>query len=262
MWKKLILGALGAVAAVLGGGIVYLTLKQPAMQPASTRKVEQTPERIARGKYLFEHAANCADCHSDVDWNRFATPIKAGGFAVGRKWPGDVGLPGTFYSPNLTADAETGVGAWSDGELIRAIREGISRDGRMLFPLMPYEEFRNMSDEDVESVVAFIRTIPAVKRKQEISKVDFPINLLVKDAPKPVTAPVAAPSKSDKVAYGKYLTIIAGCHSCHTPTKNGAHIAGMEYAGGEPFGSEKIGLLAVSFTLTPDNNTGVGTWAE
>ena len=124
------------------------------MQPPSTRKVVSTPDRLARGKYLFMHVANCADCHSDVHFDRFATPIKEGGLAVGRPWPAELGLPGTFYSPNITSDPETGVGAWTDGELSRAIREGIGRDGRVLFPLMPYGEFRNMSDDDTDSIVA------------------------------------------------------------------------------------------------------------
>ncbi len=262
MWKKLILSVLGVVAAVLGGGFVYLTLKEPAMQAPSARKVESTPERVARGKYLFEHVANCADCHSDVDWEKFATPIKPGGFAVGRPWPKGLGLPGDFHSPNLTSDVETGVGGWTDGELLRAIREGISRDGRVLFPLMPYGEFRNMSDEDADSLVAYIRTIPAVKRKQQITKIDFPVNLMIKGAPQPVTAPVPMPDKSNKVAYGQYLTIIGGCRSCHTPAEHGSPKPGTEYSGGEKFGVEGLGFLAVSFNITPDNNTGIGTWDE
>ncbi|MEP7363331.1 MAG: cytochrome c [Acidobacteriota bacterium] len=262
MWKKIVLGILGAIAVVVGGGLAYLTVKKPAMQAPSTRTVEKTPERVARGKYLFEHVANCADCHSDVHWDKFATPIKEGGLAVGRAWPTDLGLPGTFYSPNLTSDAETGVGAWSDGELIRAIREGISRDGRVLFPLMPYTEFRNMSDVDAESIVAYIRTIPAVNRKQPITQINFPVNLMIKGAPQPVTAPVPSPDRNDKIAYGKYLTIIGGCHSCHTPSEHGSPKPGTEYTGGEKFGLEGRGLLAVSFNLTPDNNTGIGTWDE
>jgi len=262
MLKKLILAVLGSIAVVLGGGFAYLSLKKPAMQPASTVRVPQTPERIARGQYLFMHVANCADCHSDVDWERFATPIKEGGLAVGRAWPAGLGLPGSFHSPNLTPDRETGVGDWTDGELIRAIREGISRDGRILFPLMPYTEFRSMSDEDVESIIAFMRTIPAVKRRQEITKIDFPANLMIKGVPQPVTAKVPMPDRSDRVAYGKYLSIIGGCHSCHTPTEHGSPKPGMEYAGGEPFEVKDRGMLAVSFNLTPDNNTGIGTWDE
>lgn len=262
MWKKLIVGVLGVVAAVLGGGFAYLSLKQPAMQPPSTRKVEATPEKIARGKYLFNAVANCAECHSDVDWTKFGSPEKEGGYAVGRKWPAELELPGTFYSPNITSDAETGIGSWTDGEILRAFREGIGRDGRVLFPLMPYEEFRNMSDEDADSIVAYMRTIPPVKRKQEITTVNFPVNLMIKGVPQPVTAPVKAPDRSDKLAYGRYLTVIAGCHGCHTPTEHGSPKPGMEYAGGERFGSEKVGLLAVSFNLTPDNNTGIGTWDE
>ena len=262
MLKKLALLVLGLIVATLGGGLAYLTFKKPAMQPASTREVQRTPERLARGKYLFDAVANCADCHSDVAWDRFATPIKENGYAVGRHWPPELGLPGDFYSPNLTSDKETGLGNWTDGEIIRAIREGVSRDGRVLFPLMPYTEFRNMSDEDAESLVAYMRTIPAASRRQEITKVNFPVGLMIKSVPQPVTSPVPSPNKADRVAYGKYLSIIAGCRTCHTPTEHGSPKPGMEYAGGERFELTGRNMAAVSYNLTPDNNTGIGTWDE
>src|SRR5216110_697497 len=73
------------------------------------------------------------------------------------------GAPGKICFPNLTPDPETGLGAWTDGEILRAIREGVSRDGRALFPMMPYTEFRALSDEDTRAIVAYLRTMPAVK---------------------------------------------------------------------------------------------------
>ena len=78
------------------------------------------------------------------------------------EFPKEMGLPGRIASRNITPDVETGIGAWTDGEKIRAIREGISRDGTMLFPMMPYARFRKMSDEDVMSLVAYLNTLPPV----------------------------------------------------------------------------------------------------
>jgi hypothetical protein len=101
-------------------------------------KVEMTPERVARGEYLFKVAADCGGCHSERDWSKFSAPVVQGGEGKGFVFPPELALPGTVVAPNLTPDPETGLGAWSDGEKIRAIREGISRDGRALFPMMPY----------------------------------------------------------------------------------------------------------------------------
>ena len=262
MLKRIAVAFLLAAVVTLCAVFAYLTLRKPAMRPPSTRVVPRTPERVERGRYLFMNVANCAECHSEVDWTRFDAPVKKDGIGAGKIWPAEAGLPGSLVSPNITPDAGTGVGGWTDGELIRAIREGISRDGRVLFPLMPYTEFRSMSDEDVESVVAFIRTLAPVQRKMELSRIDFPVGLLVKSAPQPVDGVVETPSRADRVAYGRYLTVIAGCRTCHTPTKRGSPVEGMQYAGGERFGAEKSGLLVVSFNLTPDKGTGIGTWDE
>ena len=262
MWKRIAVAFLFAAVVTLGAVFAYLVLRKPAMQPPSTRVVPRTPERVERGRYLFMSVANCAECHSEVDWTRFATPIRKDGIGAGKIWPPEAGLPGSLISPNITPDAGTGVGGWPDGEVMRAIREGIGRDGRVLFPLMPYTEFRSMSDEDVESIVAFIRTLAPIQRKMEPSRIDFPVGLLVKGAPQPVTGVVEAPNRADRAAYGRYLSVIAGCRTCHTPTRRGSQVEGMQYAGGESFGTEKSGLLAVSFNLTPDKGTGTGTWDE
>ena len=70
------------------------------------------------------------------------------------------GSPGAVYPPNITPDKETGAGNWTDDQLARAIREGIGYDGRALFPFMPYENFRYLSDEDLASVIVYLRSIP------------------------------------------------------------------------------------------------------
>src|SRR5262249_33855917 len=154
--------------------------------------------------------------------------------AVGVEFPKELGLPGKIASRNITPDVETGIGSWTDGEKIRAIREGVSRDGTALFPMMPYERFRQMSDEDVKSLGAYLNTLPPVKHQVERSQVDFPVSVLIKSAPQPAGA-VASPNQSDRFAYGEYLVSLAGCGGCHTPTEKGEPKPGMAFAGGERF---------------------------
>lgn len=258
MGKKL----LWVVLAILGvacGEIAYLSLKSPKMRPPQAIKVDSTPEKIERGRYLVNHVSICADCHSVLDETKFGAPVAPGGLLKGKAFPKEMGLPGEFASANLTPDVETGIGNWSDGQLIRAIREGIGHDNRVLFPFMPYTEYRFMSDSDVEAVVTYLRSLPAVKNPLPPSKIMFPVSLFIKSVPEPVEK-VAEPNRQNPVEYGKYLTTIGGCKFCHTPVDRGAPVPGKEFSGGHEFGGGE--MRAVSFNLTPDNNTGIGTWTE
>ena len=133
-----------------------------------------------------------------------------------------VGLPGTVVAPNITPEPTTGAGSWSDDQLARAIREGIGHDGRTLFPLMPYEHFRNMSDEDVASVVVYLRSLPPVQNLLPKTEIAFPVNFLIRSVPQPVTEPVPASNSTDPVKRGEYLVQMAGCSDCHTPQERGS----------------------------------------
>ncbi len=152
--KRMLLLPLTALLLAAAGGVGWLFLRKPAMAPPRDVRVPMTPERVARGKYLFEVVADCDGCHSERDFTRFAGPVVVSGRGNAFRFPVEMGLPGEVIAPNITPDVETGIGAWSDGEKIRAIRDGVSRDGRALFPLMGYPRYRYMSDQDVESLVA------------------------------------------------------------------------------------------------------------
>ncbi len=80
---------------------------------------------------------------------------------------------------NLTPDPETGAGSWTDDQLARAIREGVGHDGRALFPIMPYQRYRNMSDEDLASVVVYLRSLPAVHNRLPATEIIFPVKYLI-----------------------------------------------------------------------------------
>ena len=247
-----------AVVVLVGAGAAFLAFKKPAMRPASTEKIEATPQRLARGEYLVHHVSNCVDCHSDLFVDRFGAPVKPGtegqgGFPFDKR----LGVPGLVQAQNITPDPENGIGNWTDGEVMRAIREGVDRKGVALFPMMPYENFRSMSDEDVRSVVAYLRTLKPIKHVIAPRHLDFPVGWMIKFVAKPVDGPVATPEPKDGLAYGKYLVTIAGCGICHTPhDDHGKLIAGREFSGGwvmvGPWGR------VVTANLTPDPDAYLG----
>jgi len=121
------------IVVLIGGGLAFLYFRKPAQAPVSAARVPMTPERIARGKYLFEHVADCGRCHSERDFGRVDGPV-----VPGRQGCGNVvstflhGMPGMVVASNITPDVETGIGSWSDGEKIRTIREGVDKDGNAL----------------------------------------------------------------------------------------------------------------------------------
>jgi mono/diheme cytochrome c family protein len=236
----------------------YMVFRKPAIAPPLDRKVEMTPARIARGKYLFT-LSDCNGCHSGRDFSRFDGPVIESQRGQGVEFPKEMGLPGRIASRNITMDVETGIGGWTDGEKIRAIREGISRDGTMLFPMMPYARYRKMSDDDVMSLVAYLNTLPPVKHKVERSRVDFPVSVLVKGEPQPAGS-VAPPDHRNRMKYGEYLVTMAGCAECHTQSEKGRPKPGRTLAGGERFAFP--GVVVVSANITPDPQTGIGRWSE
>ena len=222
----------------------------PRSRPLTNRVFEKTPERWARGKYIVESESACADCHSPHDWTKHDYPIPAGMEGAGEDFSILKGLPGHVVAPNLTPDMETGSGSWSDDALARAIREGIGHDGRALFPMMPYENYRHMPDEDVASVVVFLRSLPPVRNPLPNTEIIFPVKYLIRSVPQPLTDPVAAPDISDPVKRGAYLVTMAGCRDCHTPMDKGAPLPNMDMAGGQIF-EGPWGNVATS-NLTPD----------
>src|SRR5262249_19992696 len=134
-----------------GAALGYLYLHFPAVGAPPAIKVARTPEQIARGAYLANHVNGCLDCHSKKDEGRYSGPVVAGtlGEGGGEGLTRAQGFPGEVFAPNITPAA---LASWSDGEVMRAFTEGVSRDGHPLFALMPYEVYRNVSQEDAEAL--------------------------------------------------------------------------------------------------------------
>jgi mono/diheme cytochrome c family protein len=200
----------------------------PRARPLTDRKFEATPERLARGEYLF---AGCAGCHSPHDWTKHEPAVLPGMLGAGMVMPIEE-LPGRIVAPNLTPDLETGSGTWTDDMMARAIREGIGHDGRALFPLMPYPHFRNLPDEGLASLVIYIRSLPPARNPLPKTEIIFPVKYLIRSVPEPLTAPVPPPDFSTPLKRGEYMVNLAGCTDCHTPQRQGQPLKGLDYAGG------------------------------
>ena len=253
-WLSLILLVLACLAAAaITFTIGWRPFIGPRVRPLTARTFERTPQRLERGRYIATARSGCIWCHSPHTWDAPGAPIVPGKEGAGELWPAP-GMPGRIVAPNLTPDPETGIGPWTDDQLARAIREGISHDGRALFPIMPYVLFRRMSDEDLASVVVYLRSIPPVRNSLPSTEVIFPVRYLINGVPQPVISPVPdlAPN-SDPVTHGAYLVNMAGCGECHTPQDKGRQFPGMDFAGGSVF----LGLgpflpTVASANITPD----------
>jgi mono/diheme cytochrome c family protein len=244
----LVLACLAAVAVTFTIG--WRPFIGPRARPLTARTFERTPQRLERGRYLATALSGCSYCHSPHNWNAPGTPYIPGKEGSGEVLP-YADLPGRIVAPNLTPDPDTGAGRWTDDQLARAIREGISHDGRALFPLMPYVHYRKMSDEDVASVVVYFRSLPPVRNPLPPTEIIFPVKYLIRGVPEPVTSPVPdLPSSSSLIDRGAALVNLAGCSDCHTPQEEGQELPGMAFAGGFPF-SGPWGYVTTA-NITPD----------
>ena len=219
--KKIILGGVG-LAVVLGAGFFAATYRA-AIAPLQAIPVQDfTVEQVAKGKTLVS-MGDCAVCHTAKGGKE-----NAGGFPMPSPF-------GTIYSTNITPDAETGIGNWSYEAFERAMRHGIDREGRHLYPAFPYTAFTRVTDEDMHSIYAYLMTQPAVKSDAPKTALNFPYNIRQGIAlwnwkyltPGPV-APVA--EQTPEWNRGVYIAEGLGhCSACHTPR--------------DGFSGEKKGLL-------------------
>jgi mono/diheme cytochrome c family protein len=211
----------------------------------------QSPLLLERGKYLMEGVVACGNCHVARGDN--GRPLFDKGLSGGMLFDEP---PFKAYAPNITTDADTGIGKWSDAQLARAIREGIRPDKSIIGPPMPMEFYRRLSDADLAAIVAYLRAQPAVSNKVPKSQYAIPLPADYGPAVKHVTAPLA----SNKVKYGEYLADIGHCMECHTPRDDKGMLQRARLgAGGQvfrgPWGA------SVSRNLTP-HATGLKNWTD
>lgn len=255
---RVALALTGLVIIAVAGLLTYLKIGLPNIEKAADLKIDYTTERIERGKYLANTVMICMDCHSQRDFSKFGAPMKPGTFGAGGELFGqEMGFPGNFYSANLTPYH---LKDWTDGELFRAITTGVSKDGRALFPIMPYKNYGQLDKEDIYSVIAYIRTLDPVENDVPASEAGFPMNFIINTIPQEATLS-AKPPKEDMIAYGKYLFTSASCGECHTKQDKGEPLPGMFLAGGMEFPFPDQTILR-SANITPHQETGIGKWTE
>jgi mono/diheme cytochrome c family protein len=212
----------------------------------------QTREQIARGKYVFGAAAGCG-CHTVPK-----QPLNAGG----RKYDGPFG---TVYSSNITPDPTTGIGKWTDEQIIVATRAGRRPSGERLIPVHPYTVFNGMFEQDLKDVVAYLRSVPPVNRAAPAKKISVPLfesvflpawlaTFAAVETP-PKSAPTSGPAR------GEYLTrAVSHCGECHTPRTMTMAVDNTRFLAGNPKGRGPEGSAVPN--ITPDRETGIGGWSE
>jgi len=235
------LGAVLGVSAVIVGGIGYASFARTSDQ--------QDFQKIERGRYLVT-AADCAACHTRPD----------GGapFAGGRP----IETPfGNVVSANITPDRQTGIGAWSDDEFDKAVREGIRRDGSRLYPAMPYTSYTKMTREDVAAMHAYLSTIQPVHNEVQSNQLPFPFdmrwgmnvwNWLF------FNSGTYTPDNAKSAEWNRGAYLVQGpghCTACHTP-KN---FAGSDKSGQYLQGANLQDWFAPD--ITNDSRRGLGRWS-
>jgi len=250
---------LGAIVLLLVCALAFLQLGFPKVDAPEEITIEYSPDRIERGAYLANHVTVCMDCHSKRDFSEFSGPPTPGTLgAGGDRFDHSMGLPGVFYARNITP---FGISDYTDGELFRLITTGVTKDGRPMFPLMPYPYYGKMDREDIYDIIAYIRSIPPIETEIPESKADFPVNLILRTMPQNAQL-VQKPDPSDQVAYGGYLVNASGCIECHTQlTPQGVINAELAFSGGRSFPFPD-GSVVTSSNITPDAETGIGNWSE
>src|ERR1051325_5087644 len=199
-------------------------------RPRANRSCVRTPERVARGRYLVNGIGECFACHGPSDPESPGWPPVTGKEGSGAEHFSSES-PG-LVAANLAPDRETGIGNWTDDMLARAIREGVGHDGRLLHPtVMPYEFYRAMSDEDLASIIVYLRSLRAIRNPLPAPRISAHI---VAPYAIPIYAPIPMPEISPPVKRGAYLVQIGACQWCHTlRDENRRSLPGLEFAGGD-----------------------------
>ena len=215
-------------------------------QPVAAQASQQD---IARGRYVFGATGGCG-CHTAK-----GQPVNAGG----RKYDGPFG---TVYSSNITPERETGIGGWTDEQIITATRAGRRPNGERLLPVHPYPVFNGMAADDLKALVAFLRSVRPVKRANQPKRITVPLfesvflpAWLAAFAPRE-TPPPSAPTTG--VPRGEYLVrAVAHCGECHTPRTMTMATDNSRFLAGNPKGPEDQAIP----NITPDPDTGIGKWS-
>lgn len=246
------------IVVVVAGLLTYVKTALPNVGEPEDLKIEYTQERIERGRYLANSVTVCMDCHSTRDWSKFSGPLMEGTFGKGGdRFDQSVGMPGVYYAANITP---AGISRYSDGELFRVITTGVTKEGRAMFPLMPYPYYSRLDREDVYSIISYVRSLSPVENQVPASSSDFPMNFIINTIPKKAELGTK-PDASDQLAYGAYMTNASGCIECHTRFEQGAIVREFAFGGGREF-MFPDGSVVRSSNISTHPTTGIGKWSK
>jgi mono/diheme cytochrome c family protein len=234
---------------LLGAGLAIILVLRVAALPAAAQGTPSSAAEVARGRYVFGATGGCG-CH---------TVPKGAVNAGGRRYDGAFG---TVYSTNITPDPKTGIGTWTDEQIVAAIRLGRRANGERLLPVHPFPIFNGMAEEDLKALVAFLRTTRPVARANQPKRISVPLfesvflpAWLAAFAPRE-TPPPKAPTTG--AARGEYLVKAVGhCGECHTPRTMTMASDNSRFLAGTPKGPEDQAIP----NITPDPDTGIGKWS-
>lgn len=230
--RKVIFVLLGLVAFLgLATGLLmgWVLAFRPLTRPVTDRRFDSTPERLERGRYIVENLAACIKCHSPNDMLKPVPGTEGSGWVLPLRRHNP--FKHQIVAPNITPDRDTGIGRWTGDEIGRAIREGVSRRRSFVYT-MPCLQYRKMSDEDLASVVIYLKTLAPIRNPLPETKLVFPVRFLVRLVPLPVTSVVRS-DQSSKEKRGEYLVALATCNGCHSPRDFAGHLLeGLEFSGG------------------------------
>jgi len=237
-------------------------------RPVSDEPIAADPARLQRGSYLVNNVLFCGACHTSREHgNNLTEPERTDAYLGGGSVYTDKGI-GTVWVPNITPDVETGIGGWKDDEILRALRDGVTKDSRFMVPLMPFGSYQHLSDEDARAVVAYLRTVPPYRqaRPRTDNKLGFMNKLLFGvvgvQMHKPA-AGVTAPDRANKHEYGHYLMRIAACGDCHSLTEKGPRpeTDPLAFAGSDvPFEDPGLGKVYAA-NISGDPDAGLGRYS-
>jgi len=204
-WTLLALVLLLTAAAA---GIVALNLRGEDPLPEQAEAFNATPQLVERGRYLAL-AGNCAGCHTTRGGQAYA-----GGLPIETPF-------GTVYSSNLTPDAKAGIGSWSSAHFWRAMHNGRSKDGRLLYPAFPYPNFTQVTREDSDAIYAYLRSVPAAPVPNLAHRLRFPYDTQAALAvwralsfkPEAFVANASKPAEWNRGAY--LVGGLGHCIACH-----------------------------------------------
>jgi mono/diheme cytochrome c family protein len=233
----------GLFSHIVAGASFIAALAQPAGA--------QNQDLRARGEYLVNGPGGCGNCHTKRGADLFSDPAQF--LAGGVKFSSPVF---EVYSRNITPDKDTGIGSWSEAQIIRALREGVAKEGNVLGEPMPFNVYNKMSDEDAKAIATYLRTVKPMHNEIAEPK------RKVQAQPQPPAKGTAAPAKTDKVAYGGYIVNAIGhCFECHTDMVAGKRDFEHQLAAGG-FLVELGNTRVRSRNITQDKETGIGNWTD